>query len=199
MKRLIDLNKQMVEKFDTEFYVKNSNFPILSALGALRITNDIRISFLKPEENLAKEDYALRLYALLQSLFVSIDSLYSLAYGITRSKSFININNNKDLRNLKYIRNDVVGHPSNRMLGNEDLAYCILDEDSITKESFSYFIFSKDSREEKVIDINSLLKSYYEESNDLLETLLELARDNINSTALEAKITSVLDGFYLYD
>ena len=199
MNTMIDENKVRIDKFDTDYYVRNSNFPILSAIGALRITNDIRISFLKPEEGLKKEDYALRLYALLQSLFVSIDSLYSLAYGITRSKSFININNNPDLRSLKYIRNDVVGHPSNRVLGNEDLAYCILDEDSITKERFSYFIFTKESKEEKVVDINNLIKSYYEESNDLLDTLLSLASDNISSNALEEKITKVLDGFYLYN
>ena len=199
MNKMIDDNKLRIDRFDTDYYIRNANYPILSAIGALRITNDIRISFLKPEDNLKKEDYALRLYALLQSLFVSIDSLYSLAYGITRSKSFININNNPDLRNLKYIRNDVVGHPSNRVLGSEDLAYCILDEDSITKEKFSYFVFSKDNKEEKIVDINKLLASYYDESNDLLDTLLELAGDNICSTDLENKITKVLDGFYLYN
>ena len=73
-----------------------------SAIGALLTTSDIQMAFLKDEDNLSKADYSLRLYALLQALFVSIDSLYVIAYSLTKSKNFININSNPDLRILKY-------------------------------------------------------------------------------------------------
>ena len=40
----------------------------------------------------------LRLYGLLQALFVCIDSLYTLTFKITGTKNFISINDNKALR-----------------------------------------------------------------------------------------------------
>jgi hypothetical protein len=41
---------------------------------------------LKLTNNLTLEDHILKLYALLQSLFVAIDSLYALTYGMLNEK-----------------------------------------------------------------------------------------------------------------
>lgn len=79
----------------------------------------------------------LRLYGLLQALFVCIDSLYTLTFKITGTKNFININDNKALRELKYIRNDVVGHPTNRIV-DDKTEYAILNPDDIKKDEFTY-------------------------------------------------------------
>lgn len=195
MKEYAIINKKRIAKFDIDYYLKKKNYQMASALKALDVTNDIQISFFKEEENLEKEDYVLRLYALLQGLFVSIDSLYAIAYALTNSKSFININSNPVLRKLKYIRNDVVGHPANRVLDNESLAYCILDENSISKTEFSYKIYTADSVINKNIDIIELLSAYYDESNNLLQELYKLAIDSKNNTILEELIFEALNNY----
>ena len=156
MINLVKENRDRINKFDIDFFKKEKNYQILSALSALKTTNDIQASFLKEENNLDKGDYALRLYALLQALFVSIDSLYAMAYGLTKSRSFININANPDLRLLKYIRNDVVGHPSNRIV-SDDIDFCVLDDSSITKEEFNYYIYSKEEIKKKTVKINDII------------------------------------------
>ncbi|MGM9969621.1 MAG: hypothetical protein ACI35S_04400 [Anaeroplasma sp.] len=196
MLNVIELNDKKIEKFNISSYLEKNNYQMSSALAALHTTNKIRIAFIKPEDGLDSSDYTLRLYALLQSLFVSIDSLYAIAYALTNSKSFININSNPDLRALKYIRNDVVGHPSNRVLSSDELAYCILDDKKISKEFFVYYIFTKEGKEEKKIYINDILKSYYLEANNLLDELYDIANANQNKTLIQEMILEVLKRFY---
>ncbi|MDE7162397.1 MAG: hypothetical protein K2N65_06555 [Anaeroplasmataceae bacterium] len=110
-------------------------------------------------------------------MFVSVDSLYALSFSLTKSKSFININKNPVLRELKYLRNDVVGHPANRMYNSTTLAYCILDVKSINHNGFYYTVFSGHGRESKYVDISKIVESYYKESNAFLSELLEVAID----------------------
>ncbi len=196
MNKLIQENEKKIERFDMNYYINCKNYQMAAAISALDTTNEIQKSYFKKEENLELCDYVLRLYALLQGLFVSIDSLYALAYALTKSKNFININNNKDLRELKYIRNDVVGHPSNRVLNKDILAYCILDNKSITKDSFTYYIYAKDEIRKKEIFIDDILKSYYKESNDLLDELYKIAIKGMNHNDLELLITKTLDVYF---
>ena len=95
---LVKESKEKIKKFDLDFYFEQKNYQMASAISALLTTNEIQECFLKDEKELDKGDYSLRLYALLQSLFVGIDSLYAIAYALTKSKSFININANADVR-----------------------------------------------------------------------------------------------------
>ena len=198
MNNLALINKEKINKFDENYYLNEKNYQMASAIAALKTTNDIQLSFLKEENNLDKADYALRLYALLQSLFVSIDSLYAIAYALTKSKSFININANPDLRLLKYIRNDVVGHPANRVINSDDLAFCILDDDSITKESFYYYVYSKDNIEKKLVNINDILNSYYLEANSLLDNLFNIAYNNKKNDLFNELIEKIINE-YMHD
>ncbi len=193
---LIKQNERKIERFDSKYYLNKKNYAMAAAISALETTNEIQKSYFKMENNLTSSDYILRLYALLQGLFVSIDALYAMAILLTKSKNFININNNKDLRQLKYIRNDVVGHPSNRKIHQEDIAFCILDNSSITLDSFSYHIYTKDGVTKKDISIKEILLSYYKESNELLDELYKLASKNKNKTELEFAISKVLDDYF---
>ena len=197
MLELIKENERKIDKFDINFYLNNKNYGIAAALKALDITNEIQKAYFKDVNDLKREDHILRLYALLQGLFVSVDSLYSLALTLTKSKSYININNNQALRQLKYIRNDVVGHPSNRVLNSDVLAYCILDDNSIDLNGFSYKIYTPDEIIEKNVDINIILEAYYKESNSLLDELYSIAKTDLNKTKLEFYISKVLDDYYL--
>lgn len=196
LKSLVLENEKKIEKLDKNYYLESKKYSVCAALSALETTNELQKSFLKSEDNLSKGDYILRLYALLQGLFVSIDSLYALALSIAGSKNFININENKNLRELKYIRNDVVGHPANRVLNNDVLAYCILDDDSITKDEFSYSIYTNDSIDKKTVYINDLLEAYYKESNKFLDSIYRVSLSGRKLNELENAISKTLDVFY---
>lgn len=190
---LIDLNEKYINKFNIDYYFNNKKYDVCASIKALKNSNMIQKSYYKLNNSLALEDHILKLYALLQGLFVGIDSLYALTYSLVKSKSFININNNKKLRELKYIRNDVVGHPSNRLIKDDIIAYAILDENSITDESFNYKIYTKDSVIDKEVNVNDLVDSYYEEANYLLQELYKVSSNIINNDSLKTKIINALD------
>ena len=194
MKDLARINREKIEKFNFDLYIKNKNYQMASAIGTLLTCNDIQMSFLKEESNLDKGDYSLRLYALLQALFVSIDSLYVIAYALTKSKNFININSNADLRALKYIRNDVVGHPSNRIISS-DIAYCLLDDNSITKESFDYYVYYDNEVVKKSVNIIDTLKAYYLESNSLLDNLYQIENNKNDNTIYKSLIEKAINDY----
>lgn len=194
MEKLVLENEQKIEKFDIEFYINSQNYPVASALSALETTNEIQKSYFKKQtEELEVCDHVLRLYALLQGLFVSVDSLYALAFSLTKSKSFININKNQDLRDLKYIRNDVVGHPANRVYNSDTPAYCILDNLSISKTQFSYFVYSTNGVTVKTIDLEKLVTAYYLECNSLLSEIYNIADADKNQSSLGRIASQVVD------
>ena len=195
MKELILKNESIIEKFELDYYVDSKDYSVSSALSALETTNEIQKTYFEKQESNDIGENLLNLYALLQSLFVSIDSLYSLAYSLTKSKAFININKNDDLRKLKYIRNDVVGHPANRTYNSKDIAYCILDNESVRKYNFSYNIYYNDKVESVSIDLNSIVHSYYVECNNLLNEIYVIAKENKNASKLSKKAFSVLDSY----
>ena len=197
MQFLIKENERKIEKFDIEFYLEQKNYAVASAISALETTNEIQKCYFKCEDNIEQSEYVMRLYALLQGLFVSIDSLYALSLSLTKSKNFININNNKDLRQLKYIRNDVVGHPSNRVLGSDVLAYCILDNNSIRLDKFTYKIYTKDEIATKDVNVLEILQAYYKESNALLDELYKVSSNDKNKSKLENLISLCIDDYFL--
>ncbi len=196
MKNLIFENDRLIKKFDFNYYFTRKNYQMASAIKALSVTNDIQEAYFRNDNSLDKKDMLLRLYALLQGLFVSIDSLYALSNAIAGGKSIININNNQYLRTLKYVRNEVVGHPSSKLFGYNKPAYCILDTDSVTKNSFKYGIYTYEGSKEKEINIDELLESYYKEANDLLEELYKISIKHNESSVLKDYIKKVLDDYF---
>ncbi len=192
-KELINLNEKLIKKFNLDYCFNNKKYDVCASIKALSNCNLILKSYYKLNDDLVLEDHVLKLYALLQGLFVGIDSLYALTYSLVKSKSFININNNKRLRELKYIRNDVVGHPSNRLIKDSIIAYAILDELSISDESFTYKIYTKDDIIVKDVLIGDLVKSYYEEANYLLGELFKTSNNIISQDSLKTKIINALD------
>ncbi len=149
-----------------------------ASINALELNNEIMAYFEKSKDGEAPAGECLsRVYALLQTLFVSIDALYSLNILLTRNKNNININQNRQLRELKYIRNDVVGHPVNRIFANDEVGFCVLKKNDITKKSFRYHIYFEDTIKKREVIVNSLIDSYYEEANKFLERLVSYKDD----------------------
>ena len=187
--------EEQIERFKIESYIQEKNYGVAAALSALDATNEVQKAYFNAPAITNKSENVLRLYALLQGLFVSVDSLYSLAYEITKNKNFININQNDDLRTLKYIRNDVVGHPSNRVINKTDLSYCMLDIESINKDAFYYDIYTNDNIERKSVNILSLVNSFYAVASSFLDEIFVIAERNHNAKKIE-KISKKLISSY---
>lgn len=151
----------------------NTTNPVLKSCYITLKNNHKAISYFKNSKynDFKDGENILRLYGLLQSLFVCIDALYTLSYKITGSKNFISINDNKVLRELKYIRNDVVGHPTNRIVDDHEEYACLYEKD-ITNDAFSYHIYSND---EKIRNINydDLIEAYQKEAYIFLTSINE--------------------------
>ena len=201
LEKLILENENKIEKFDIAYYKRTKNYPVVASLSALETTNEIQKCYFEQVDRSVSFN-VMKLYALLQSLFVSIDSLYALSYSLTKSKSFININKNQVLRELKYIRNDVVGHPANRMYNSSTLAYCILENDSVSKEEFSYNIYTGQGVEKKKVDIIELIHTYYMECNTLLKELYSVAtaeqkNSMLTNLSIEALNLFDMEGDYI--
>ena len=173
--------EEQIERFNIDYYLKEKNYGVAAALSALDATNEVQKAYFSAPLITDRSESVLRLYALLQGLFVSVDSLYSLAYEITKNKNFININQNEDLRTLKYIRNDVVGHPSNRVINKTDLSYCMLDTVNISSDVFYYDIYTKDGIDRKSVNVRSLVNSFYLVATDFLEEVYKFAETNHNA------------------
>ena len=75
MKELILDNEKIIEKFELDYYFNSKDYSVSSALSALETTNEIQKRYFVKEESNDIGENLLNLYALLQSLFVSIDSL----------------------------------------------------------------------------------------------------------------------------
>ena len=117
----------------------------------------------------------LDVFGLLQGLFVAIDALYDLAIGLTRHKYHINVNANPILHELKFIRNDVVGHPTHRTYPDGGVGFSMIDTDSMSKKHFQYktHVFFKSQMEvkSKSVFIEPLLKAYQEEKAIILSNI----------------------------
>lgn len=111
-----------------------------SSLAALKFV-DLMIEDFKVRQAHNKADILLDVFGLLQGLFVAIDALYQLSFSATKYKYNVNINQNRNLKHLKYLRNDIVGHPTNRNYADGSFGFSVILEDEITKEKISYITY----------------------------------------------------------
>ncbi len=152
--------------------IKYKKIEYMASVSSLSLNKDIIGFFYSTiNKSYSKEEGCLRLYGLLQAMFVSIDSIYSLSIALTNSKNFIKINDNKTLRELKYIRNDVVGHPTNRIVQRE-VVYCVLDPKDVTNYSFKYHVYNLDMEEVREVSFIQMIYDYYVEATKVLTVLL---------------------------
>ena len=191
--------EEQIERFNIDYYLKEKNYGVAAALSALDATNEVQKAYFSAPLITDRSESVLRLYALLQGLFVSVDSLYSLAYEITKNKNFININQNEDLRTLKYIRNDVVGHPSNRVINKTDLSYCMLDTVNISSDVFYYDIYTKDGIDRKSVNVRTLVNSFYLVATDFLEEAYKFAETNHNAKKIVKLSKKLISAYEMND
>ncbi|MBN3490552.1 hypothetical protein JV173_03385 [Acholeplasma equirhinis] len=145
-----------------------------SSLSILEHVDDMLLEF-KRRESTDQASILLDIFGLMQSLFVGIDALYQLSFSVTKYKYHININQNKNLRMLKYLRNDVVGHPTNRNYDDGSYGFSVILESEIKRDSLAYVTYIiKDkeiTKDKEIIDFSKVLKAYTEEKVKLLNDL----------------------------
>ncbi len=189
---MTDINKLTVDNnlLDKLIHIRGTN----SAINGLEITSEVIKCYLDKIDTDAP-DILLDVYGLLQALFVSIDSLYGLSRSVTKSKWSININNNEYLREVKYIRNDVVGHPTYRVYNHNDIGFCILEKDLVTRKKLSYIVYTvtkdKEHTDYKKVELDKIIDAYLSEACNVLNEIGKrlLVEEKIVTTKLDTSLT----------
>lgn len=137
-------------------------------------------------------DILLDVFGLMQGLFVAIDALYDLAIGLTQYKYHINVNNNKILHELKYIRNDIVGHPTHRTYHDGGIGFSILSTKDLSKDRLSYhtYIYEKNKLEIKTKEVlfRPLTKAYKVEKEVILKDIYQYLTHEKTKTKIPEQI-----------
>lgn len=146
---------------------------VMASIEALETIDYIALSYM--EELGAKLDLGqtlIRIFGLLQGLFVSIDALYDLSKGMTKNKWSVNVNQNKALHEIKFIRNDVVGHPTNRTYEPGRIGYAILDRETSNLSTLEYkvntYLKGKKKVNSRTVNLPDVMDQYFEEATKIL-------------------------------
>lgn len=200
---------------------KKSNLYIESSLSVLNQVKIISNYYLNSEDD-SKEEVLLNIYGILQTLFVGVDALYDYVRALTKNKYLININQNERLHELKFIRNDVVGHPTSRIYSNNKVGFCRLNLETLTKDKISYETYILDNKtlnstlvESKEVSIFDLVKAYLEEeaiilnqvalylkkpySDNIVNSILKLEEMYLNGQVIKDYIDDVIADAISYD
>ncbi len=149
---------------------------------------DLMIERYLTEPQSEKGAILLDVFGLMQGLFVAIDALYDLAIGLTSYKYHVNINKNKTLRQLKFIRNDIVGHPTHRTYEHGGTGFSILRQTPLNKDKIVYDTYIYQKGKEKVttqeVSFKPLLKAYHDEKEIILNDLYGYLTNKDGSTEL---------------
>lgn len=134
------------------------------------------------EKNSNLSEIMFDVYGLMQTLFVGVDALYDLAIGTTQYKYHLNINQNEVLRSLKYVRNDIVGHPTHRTYDDGSYGFSVIDEEHIGRDKLSYvtYVVLKHKTETVThqIDLPNLITQYQTEKEKIIKDLNDYINQN---------------------
>ncbi len=162
--------KQIKPTYDHNYY------KTMSSLEVLKNSDQVLNTYLSKNVN-SKGELILNIYGLLQNLFVYVDALYDLSRAVLKNKHIININQNRQLRKIKHIRNDIVGHPTYRTYSRGGVSYSLINFEKSSKEEIYYtvYYYFKNSNEiyDEVINIYNLINDYKLESNAILKEIYQ--------------------------
>ncbi|TVP85196.1 MAG: hypothetical protein EA375_04685 [Acholeplasmataceae bacterium] len=165
--------KDMVEDIGKD--EKNSHGARAAAAFAMLENVDLMIEAYHEDSDADNGAVLLDVFGLMQGLFVGVDALYDLAIGLTRFKYHINININKTLHELKYIRNDIVGHPTHRTYPDGGVGFSMLDLDVLSKDCLTYktYVYQKNKLDIKKREVHfkPLLEAYAKEQEKILDDI----------------------------
>jgi len=127
----------------------------------------IEDSMLAAEDYLEKEELSactqgyIYIYGVLQALFIQQDALNHIVTAINSTfKSDVEkVTDNNRIREIRELRNDVVGHPTKRNKKGEPERYLMLNRHTISKQGFEILFFQKDkSMDPREIKLEQAIK-----------------------------------------
>lgn len=126
---------------------------------------------------ISRGDKGLFIFGLLQGLFVGIDALYTIGKLTKLNKTMINLNQNLVLRQIKHIRNDVVGHPTYRLYEQDLVGFCALDFDHIEESTFQYKVYLYKNNQLEIstekVDMMAVIRDFYREAAYFLQDTIQ--------------------------
>lgn len=191
MQEKIKKSKELIQSLNNLIDSNNPKYyHYMSSINSLEINNDIIEEFLKKcERELTIAESLTRIMGLLNSLINSLDALYSICYIITNGKNLINLNQNRQMRELKYIRNIVINHPVEDSFNNDKIGTCIIKRDKVTAKTFKYYIYFNKEIKAREIKLLDMINAYYDESISAMERFLNYKEINIEPVLNQIKKT----------
>lgn len=184
------VDQSIKDKHNSHGLRAQSSFVILEDI-------DLMIDQYFKENPLEKGSVLLNVFGLLQGLFVAIDALYDLAIGLTQYKYHVNININPTLHELKYIRNDIVGHPTHRTYSDGGIGFSIMDQNSISKDKLSYktYIYEKNKLDIKTKHVlfTPLVQAYHKEKEIILADILKYLKHETTETNIPEQVYTLFE------
>lgn len=189
----------MLKKFKLK--IEESNDLKLKTVYELLVSIDLLVKTYKEEKTDNKRSILLDVFGLLQALFVGVDALYEFSYLLADNKYFININQNEILHELKFIRNDVVGHPISRKYQNNQIGFNQLNLETLKRDELSYKTYIKTGMKvallgERKVDLYLLIDEYLETVNLILTNLDIYLKDTIKPSLINLTYNLYLNYSY---
>ncbi len=182
---------------NSELNEKSSNGYRATAAFLMLENVDLMIEEYIDETHKEQGAILLDVFGLLQGFFVAIDALYDLAIGLTEYKYHINVNSNDALHELKFIRNDIVGHPTHRTYFNGGTGFSILSMDNLSKESISYktYIFEKNKLNvvTKDVTFKNLIEEYKVEKERVLQEIYNYLQHDETKTDIPEMVYALFE------
>lgn len=139
----------------------------------------------------------LDVFGFLQALFVGIDALYDLSIGLTSFKYHVNVNKNDVLRELKFIRNDIVGHPTHRTYDDGGTGFSTIVPGALSKETLTYetYLYRKNrfDIERRSIDFKILSDQYQKEKDQIIKDLVRYMDRRAEPSGLSEMVFRVFE------
>lgn len=184
-----------IEQLTTNRKKDQNYYKIAACIQVLRHSKDINDAFMSQIDLKEPKGILIHLFGLLQNLFVSIDALYDISKATMSHKYSVNLNLNKTLHELKYIRNDIVGHPTHRTYRTGGFGFSLMSvkETSMTKLNYETHIYKRDkhSMVKKSIKTEELIDSFALESFNILQEISA----SISNRIVKNKVSSLIYEF----
>lgn len=163
-KEIININEQIKLnpiKLKSSIYILQDTQLVLEFYNKKLITNEF-------ENHLDKTAYSyLITYGLLQALILQQDSIKSIAkmFDVNIKKEF---SNDSVLNNIRIIRNDSIGHPSNRLDGSKNF----LSQTSVNVKGFDYLNVKNSVSKIVKIKFDEIISYQFIEINKIINKIL---------------------------
>lgn len=198
---MIELTLDQIESVVLNHELNQTHFKIKSCIHVLKQSEGIIQAFSNQQTLKQPSEVLIHIYGLLQNLFVSIDALYDLTKLTMNNKFAVNVNQNKNLRELKYIRNDIVGHPTHRTYSTGGVGFSLFSIPETSMQMITYEThFFKQKVHEVIkhhISTQELIDDYHLESRAIIAEIAAHLKSDIIKSEISALAKQFLEGVIL--